>query len=321
MDKAMAIKHVISIVLFFLCIVIFAGSICEAVVIDKIRVIVNDEVITQREVDRILYPAYNAYMQEYQGERLEAKLREAEQAAINQLIDDKVILSEAKRQDVKATEKEIDEKLDLVKKRYENDEEFRQALKDGNLSLSELRNSISDEVIKMKLVRQEIGWKLRITPSEVRKYYDEHLDDYRKPETVRVFSILIRKDGINRTSEDTRFLIQKIKQYIDFGKDFEKVAKEYSEESSCEARNIKRGEMIKEIDQAIFSLNEGDVSNIIESPIGYHLYKVVKKTPGKLIDFEIVKDEIENLLYKKNIDKNLRSWIDELKKDAYISIQ
>src|SRR4030043_648307 len=78
------------------------------VVIDRIVALVNGEVITQREVTRLLIPIYEQYRKEYTGKRLEAKMQETEKSILDQLIDDKLILSEAKRQGIEATEKDIE---------------------------------------------------------------------------------------------------------------------------------------------------------------------------------------------------------------------
>jgi len=116
-------------------------------------------------------------------------------------------------------------------------------------------------------------------------------------------------------------LIEKIKHFVDFGKDFEMLAVEYSEESVTGERLVKKGEMIGVIDEAVFSLKNGEVSDIIKSPIGFHLFKVIEIIPGQLIDFDLAKDDIENLLYRQKIDSNLNAWLNRLRNNAYICIK
>lgn len=295
------------------------------VVIDKIVVIVNDEVITQREINQRLFPAYEQYKKEYTGKKLENKMLEAEDMILDQLIEDKLILSEAKRQGVEATDKEAESKLQTVKDKFETEEKFRNALAEQNVSLSELRDRIKNDIIKSKLVRKEMGAKVTVTPREVREYYNNHIEDFTEPEKARVIGILVKKDRGGRTEEENKFLIEKIKELIKNGEDFKRLAKEYSEETNvAEGENvdlIEKEQMIKEIDEAIFSLEEGEVSDVIESPIGYHLFKVIEKIPAKVEDFEVAKSEIEDSIYKERINEKLKTWLKELRKNAYISIK
>jgi len=292
-----------------------------AVIIDKIVAVVNEEVITQREVAKFLLPAYSRLSEEYTGTRLEVKMKEAERDIIEKLIDEKLILSEAKRRGIEAPKKEIERKIETVRSRFSDDEEFRKAITHEGITLNELRERIEEDIIKSNLVRQEMGWKAAITPIEVKNYYDEHPKDYQLPAQASVLSILVKKENENRSREDSEFLIKKIEEFARFGKDFEILAIEYSEDNEYGQRIIEKGQMISSIDKAIFCLKAGEISEVVESPIGFHLYKMVEKKDAKAIAFENVKEDIENLLFRKKIDKNLQKWLRELKEDAYISIK
>ena len=186
-------RTLLSIALTIAVIAIVADAFC--VVVDKIVAVVNSEVITQHETTQLLIPIYEQYRKEYTGKRLENKMLEAEDMVLKQLIDDKLILSEAKVQDIRAADKEIERKLETVKSRFETDEAFRSALAEQNLTLSELRERFRGDIIKGKLVRRQMGLNVTITPIEVRKYYDEHIDDFREPAKAKVLNILIKKDG------------------------------------------------------------------------------------------------------------------------------
>lgn len=296
-----------------------------SVVVDKIVVVVNDEVITQREVAQLLVPLYGQYKKEYTGKRLERKILEAEDKILDQLIDDKLILSEAKGQGIEIMNKEIENKLQNIKDKFETEERFRSALAEQNISLSELRNRLKHDLMKQKLVHKVMGWKVVITPIEVREYYDNYVEDFANPEKAKVLNILIKKEKEGRTKEEARFLIEMIKKLMNKGEEFEVLAREYSEGPNAKKGGslglIEKGEMRKEIDNAVFSLAPGEVSDIIESPIGYHIFKVTERIPEEITDFNVVKEEIEELIYRERINKNLKKWLKELRKNAYISIK
>jgi peptidyl-prolyl cis-trans isomerase SurA len=302
---------------------IITDALC--VVIDKIVAVVNDEVITQQEINQHLLPIYDEYKKEYTGRRLENKMAEAKDMILDQLIDDKLILAEAKRQKIEATDKEIEIKLQEIKNRFETEEQFREILARQNISLTELRDRLKSDIIKSKLVRREVGWKIAVTPSEVRDYYDTHIEDFTEPEKRRVLNIVIKKTKKGRAKDETIFLIKKIKELIEQGQDFEELAKEYSEGAHAKKGGhlglVEKGQMIEEIDDAIFLLKVGEISDIVESSIGYHIFKVSEIILAYSIDFEVAKYEIEDLIYREKIDKNLKKLLKRLRKNAYISIK
>lgn len=320
-------SSILRIILPATLLIVFTAVATEAfcMVVDKIIAVVNGEIITQREVSRLLIPIYEQYRKEYTGRRLENKMIEAEDMILDQLVDDKLILSEAKRQGIAATDKEIELKLQTVKDRFGTEKQFRETLAEQNISLSELRDSFKNEIIKSKLVRKEVGWKITITPSEVRKYYDNHIEDFTEPEKARVLNILVKKPSSEKTGGKTKFLVERIRELIREGKDFEELAKEYSEGPNASEGGslglVEKGQMREEIDAAIFSLEAGEVSDIVESPIGYHLFKVMERIPEKNMDFESVEHKVEELFYRERIAKSLKKWLKELRRNAYISVK
>lgn len=299
-------------------------SYADSAVIDKIVGVVNGEVITQAEVMQGLYPLYDEYKKEYTGDKLEEKMVEAENMVLNQLIEDKLILAEAKKEGIKAEDDEVDARIrEIIKNRFGSEDKFREMLAVQNISLSNMKEVLRNDIIKAKIVRQKAGSRIVITPSEVRKYYDEHINEFVEPERAEVLNILVRKKDKN--DEKAKDLIKKIKTLLDRNEDFEKVAREYSEGPNAKGGGglgvIQKGEMIKEIDETIFTLTPGSISDIVETPIGYHIFKVTAVMPATSKDFDSAKDDITETIYRKKIDKNLAKWIKELKENAYISIK
>lgn len=305
-------------------ILLAAAAVASGIVIDKIIAVVNGEVITQREAAQHLFPLYEEYRKEYTGKNLDDKMLEAEDMIMNQLIQDKLILSEAKKAGIKAGDDEVDARINrIIWEKFGSEENFREVLALQDVSLNEMRDSLRNEIIKSKIVREKVGCKIMITPSEVRQYYDQHITEFAEQEKAEVLNILVRKkEGDEEASKE---LIKKAKSLLADGQDFEEAAKKYSE--SPNAKNggnmglIKRGEMIKEIDEAIFALQAGGVSDIVETSIGYHIFKVTQIVPAKTKDFDSAKAEIEDAIYQKKINKNLEKWLKKLRENAYISVK
>ena len=84
---------------------------------------------------------------------------------------------------------------------------------------------------------------------------------------------------------------------------------------------VARGQLLREIDTAIFSMEKGDVAEVIESPVGYHVCKVYDQKEAKVIPFEEVRQKITEILYREKVQEKFDAWIEELKSNAYISIR
>ncbi len=110
------------------------------------------------------------------------------------------------------------------------------------------------------------------------------------------------------------------------GSDFAELAKKYSDDPQAakdggELGTFKRGDMIPAIEDNVVSMNSGEISDLVNTPAGFHVIKLEERTPGKARTFEEAKVEIEELLYKKKSEERFNQWLAEMKKAAAIEIK
>ncbi|MCM8776606.1 MAG: peptidylprolyl isomerase, partial [Candidatus Omnitrophica bacterium] len=109
------------------------------------------------------------------------------------------------------------------------------------------------------------------------------------------------------------------------GEDFGKIAQEISDDSNAEKGGltgwIERGDMIPDIDREIFKMRPGEISDIIETPLGYHLFRIEEREEGHDRTFEDVKEEIYSILFGIKSRERFGEWLEELKQNAFISIR
>ena len=122
--------------LFILAVIVIAVEAAipsQAAVVDKIKAVVNNEVITQSEIDHLLYPIYMRYKDIYNAGELDKKLGEASDEILNQLIEDRLLLSEAKKRGIQLNDSEIDRKIEELRSRFPGEGDFDKLLKEENL--------------------------------------------------------------------------------------------------------------------------------------------------------------------------------------------
>lgn len=308
----------------FLAIMIYVLS-SYAAVIDKIVVVVNNEIITQREVDVILGPVYGQYRNTYKGEELIRKLEEVREKILKQLIEDRLILSEAKKQNLTVEEKDIDAKIEEIKSQVGSEIELENMLNEQNLTLNELRARYKEKILIRKLIDQRVGAKIIITPLEVKSYYNEHKEDFLQPEEISLRSILIKPKKETGGEAGALKLTRDIMKRLKEGCDFEGLAKEYSESPGGSEGSVmgyvKKGDLMLQIEEIVFNLKAGQTSGIIQSPLGYHIFKVDGKKIRRTKELPEVRQNIEEYLYREKVSQRLKNWIDSLAKSAYIEFK
>jgi peptidyl-prolyl cis-trans isomerase SurA len=295
-----------------------------AAVVDKIMVVVNNEVITQGEIDRILGPAYEQYKYAFSGKDLIKKLDDARQAVLAQLIEEKLILSEAKKQNIEVDEKDVKAKVEEARKRFSSNEMFEQALDAQRISLKELRVKFKEQLMSRKLVDQKVGSKIFITPNEVVEYYNSHTKDFSKPEEIKISNILIRPKE-NVRVEKTVDLVVEISKRLKAGSDFAELAKIYSEGPGAKDGGamgyVKRGDLLPEIEKVVFGMKEGEVSEMIRTKLGYHFFRVDEKKAAEAVSMADARRPIEEALWMGKMKERSKAWIEDLRKHAYIAFK
>lgn len=296
----------------------------SAEVVDKILVIVNDEIITQGEVDRILTPIYEEYKKLYADQELAKKLDEVRRNILERLIQNKLLLAEAKRRKMEVEDAEIERKLEEVKKRFPDEEEFKKAMARENISLTELEKRYKDKIMMNRLIDMEIRGRASVAPGEIMDYYENHKDRFREPQKIKLKSILV-KISRERPEEEALELVKKILARLKEGATFGLLAEKYSDGPYAKSRGemgwVREGDLMTRINDLVFGLEENGISGILRTKLGFHIFMAGQKVPSRTKEFREAEDEIEQILFNEKIEKHLGRWIENLKKDAYIAFR
>lgn len=304
--------------------IILASGPLYAAVVDKIVVVVNNEVITQGEIDRQLAPIFMQYRNIYKGNELIKKLEEAKQNIVGQLLEERLMLSEAKKLNIEVTEKEVDAKIMEIQKRFGSEDEFEWALAGQHVAMKDLRARYKDQIMTKKLIDQKVGAKVMITPAEVSEYYEKHASSFTQPEEIRLRNILVRpKPEMN--PKKTEELVREIGKRIKEGGDFGELAKIYSDGPGAAEgglmTGVKRGDLLPQIEEVVFKMKTGECSDAIQTAVGYHFFKIEEKKEPKSLTLSEARQQIEEAIFREKIKVKGRGWLDSLKKSAYIAFK
>lgn len=317
-------KQKIPLITLFVLLSIFAPALSHAQVIDKIRVIVNEQIITQGDIDRILAPAYAQYRTTYSGIELNEKISAAERSVLEGLIRDKLLLTEAKRKTIEITDQELEAKISDVRKKFSGEKEFRQALRQEKMSTKEFEKMQTERLMIEKLIDATVMPKLSISPGEVLSYYESNRAEFSEPRKVRLGSILVRIKK-ERSENEAMTLAQKILFRLRQGSDFGLLARQYSDgpfaDSGGDMGWVEEGQLMDRINSLVFDMDDAEISGILRTKLGLHLFKVEEIKEAKTKEFEDEKERIEAIIFNKKREERLRQYIEELKENAYIAFR
>lgn len=276
---------------------------------DKIVAIVNNDIITQKDLNDFINFMRIQLSSEYQGEKLESKIQSMRVDLLDKLIEDRLILQEARKKNIKIDENKIKAKIDELKKRYTLDSEFQEALTKQGLSQADIELRIREQLLMYSIIDSEVRSKILVNPTEVTDCYHKNIEDFNLSEG-REF------DSISINDENKAFEVSnKLKK----GEGLQDLINKYSLPVN-KLTVTKKGELRKEIEDIIFKLKPGEISGPVKIQDTFYIFKLNNTTLPRQQSLSEVQDEICAFLYEKKMQERLAKWLEEIKKNAYIKI-
>jgi len=296
-----------------------------AVLIDEIAAVVNEDVILRSELIELVEPYRQQYAAKYNGDELEARVRAAARTLLERAIEKMLLLQEAKKRGIEIEQQKIDEALKEIQGRFRSDEEFRKALEDQDETIATLREKVQEDLLVSRvtaLKRQEVDKEITISEQEVRDYYETHKSDFATSCTLKVAMIFVRADKSMPTEETQKkkTRMEELLAELKGGADVQQLAQKFSEDARGAPVEIGRGDLPAEIEQTVFSMNEGDLSDILESEQGFYIVKVLSIAGQKNSEIANARAKIELLLREQRVQEKCNNWLKQLRDEARVSI-
>ncbi len=295
------------------CVVWLGPAAIQAEVINRIVATVDGAPITSHEMQGFRAVADASPMAPAGG-----AAGMSDNDVLDALIMQKLIRKEVEKQGLKAKQTDIDGYIARIQAQSNfNDEEFEAALHEQGMSMAAYRERVAVEVEQAMLMSREIGSRVNVTPEDVQRYYDEHIDEYTQPAQIRIRHIFrpLSPAASEREEQETLELVHQVRQRALAGTNFGNLASQYSlgpgAESGGDLGYFERGQMPEGIEQVAFSLENGDISQPFRTNSGMHLLKVEDKRNAGLQPLETVSEEIKNNLYNEALRVRYARWFNE----------
>jgi peptidyl-prolyl cis-trans isomerase C len=246
---------------------------------------------------------------------------------LNELISAELLYQESQKAGLGDLSKEADTQLENIKKGFGSEKEFQNVLKDRGIVIKDLKEDIKKGVYINAFLEKSVFSKMApISEEEKKQEYETNKDKLNVPEEVRASHILIKfsDKATDEEKQKAREKIEALKSRLTAGEDFAKLAKENSEDTSAanggDLSYFRKGDMVKPFEDAAFSLEKDQISDVVETQFGYHVLKLTDKRPARTLTYEEVANDIATFLLNKHKREEINRFVEELRKKAKIEI-
>jgi len=175
----------------------------------------------------------------------------------------------------------------------------------------QIKNAV-DQILIQALLEKEIIEETSLSAEDIELYYEENKENYWQEEEVYAYNILVK------TEKEAQEVLQKLEE----GQEFSELAKEFSIGSSASSGGdigfISKGTLMPEIEDKLFILDPGEVSEIISTERGFHIFKVVEKNPSGYLELNEVRGELEKQLLPARQQEAFDQYLQDLEEQATI---
>jgi peptidyl-prolyl cis-trans isomerase C len=246
---------------------------------------------------------------------------------LDDMIAYRLLVQEVKARKIIVAESDIDAQIAQIRSQFQTDAQFQQALTMQKMTLAAVRDDARSELGVEKLVETEIAGKIAVTPEAVTDFYQKNQDKFQQGARVRASHILIAvpETADAAAKQQAKTKAEAVLKDLKGGKDFAAAAKESSQDpgsapSGGDLGFFEQGQMVPPFEQAAFALKPGAMSELVESPFGFHIIKVAEKQDARVVPLEEAKPKIDEFLSGQNRQTQTQAFVSTLKAKAKIEI-
>jgi len=269
-----------SLKIFSILILIVGSLLAQTTVIDKVVAVIDNEIILQSELD------FQAAV--YASQRgMDPKSPELRNQILNAMIDEKLVYAQAELDSIVVTDAEVAQRIEyqisVLKQQYGSEASIETMY---GMSLEKIKRELRDDVRKNLMVqrlREKNFAPVEASRREVEEFYQTYKDSLGMiPEKLRIYHIFRNPKTTDKVKVQYRDFAQAVLDSIKQGASFEEMAKKYSEDPGSKAYGgdlgfVKKGVFYPQFEAAAFALEVGQMSDVVETPVGYHIIELLER--------------------------------------------
>ncbi len=288
----------------------------KPLLVDRIVAIVEDEIVTMRDLLKILPPSSDLA-------NIEPVLKEV----LEQRIDAILLKKEAQNagEQLQVTENDVDRAIqEIMNLNHLTEEQLKEALLRQGLVWNDYRRQLREEIERMRLIQYKVDSRIAISRQAVLAACEAQTGNS-QVSSVELAHILIRADELTTSAELETARQKALTAYekLMAGLPWEEAVALYSDDKGGGDGRLgffSRGQIFEEVERVAFQLEKGEFSSPVRTPLGFHIIKVLERrvdSTDRCHD-ESFLTNIQNQLYQDEHDRQLQAFIESLRRKAFI---
>lgn len=302
----------------------------KGTVLEEIVARVNNEIITLSEYQKAIKSVPQEAQQDCNctGDQLQAAIAEAQKNVLRGMIDQQLLVARGKDMNIDVTS-DVVNRLNDIRKQYNMAtlDDLQKAVESDGQSWQDFKQEATDNALTQAVIRQEVAQRVDMGPDEVKAYYDSHKAEFDRPEEVVLSEIVLSTE--NKSDDEIAAVkkrAQDLHDRVQAGESFGELAKHYSEDSATavdegQLGTYTRGQLAKPIEDAVFALEKGQMTDVIQTKTGFMILYVDQHYEAGEQPLEAVRSEIENKIYQQKMDPQMRKYLSELREESYVWVR
>lgn len=248
-------------------------------------------------------------------------------SVLDQLIAYRLLTQETKARNVAVPDTDVDARLADIRKQFPSEDVFKQMLTKQNMTVEQLREDARADMRVALMLKSEVAEKVSVQPKDVADFYQQNPDKFQQSERVRASHILVRvpENADEKAKQTARAKADDLLKQVKAGGDFAALAKQHSEDPGSGANGgdlgyFMKGQMVGAFERAAFTLKPGEVSDLVETPFGFHIIKMGDKQASRTVPIEEVRAKIEEFLQNQQRMEKTQAFVESLKAKGNVEI-
>ncbi|HTR52831.1 MAG TPA: peptidylprolyl isomerase [Kofleriaceae bacterium] len=300
------------------------------VALERVVAVVNDAIILESELDARLVPLRAEAQQIADPAERKRRIAKLASQVLDEMVNEELIVQAAEQAKIEVDTSEVQAALDEIKQNNKLDDTgLAQALAAQGFTLQSYKADLKRQLLRLRAVNQLVAPKVQVTEEDVHARYDELQRRSAAVSAVRLSHILIKvpdhptEQQLDAAKEAAAQAIARVKN----GEDFAEVAKQVSQDPSTAPNGgelgwFERGSIANpDWEPIVFAMQKGDVRGPVSGSDGLHVFYANEIKSSQLKPYAEMKDQLQRELRRRELDKATQTWVDELRKKAYIDIK
>ncbi len=301
------------------------SSAAFAETVERIVAKVNGQIITLTELDKEVQSAMEQLGPAPTPEENEARIAELKTQILDRIIDNMLVLQVAEDRGLRVPSRFFQEWKQniMTEMKIQSEEELVRQVQLQGGSIADLRKRFEDGLLLQEVRRMEVESKVSVSEPEIEERYRLHINEYTDPAKVRLREIVVRFDETNELDQGKK--ARRIRQDIEQGADFAEVARMHSESGSREAGGdlgfFNDGDLTESLATVAFSLNPGEVSDIIRLDKAFYIIRVEENVEAVTNELNDVRNEVADAIFQEKMSEQMDRFVKQLRERAIVEVK